>query len=127
MVLMPGVIEYPRKMQEVACNCPAISQARGLSAPQKREIIDRRPRLYRSGRWAVSRSREVAFRLGPYDRSKPLVIDPVLSFSTYLGGSGGDTVHGIAVDPQGNAYIAGGTFSLDFPVASNGFQETCGN
>src|SRR5438445_1649786 len=52
--------------------------------------------------------------------------DPVLRCPSVLGVWGGDAVHGIAVDLQGNAYIAGGTFSLDFPVTSNGFQETCG-
>jgi Beta-propeller repeat len=59
----------------------------------------------------------VGFRLGDYDRSKPLVIDPlVLGYSTYLGGNGSDTVHGIAVDSAGAAYVTGDTASTDFPT-----------
>jgi Beta-propeller repeat len=49
----------------------------------------------------------VGFVVGAYDRSKPLVIDPILSYSTYLGGSDADIVTGIAVDTNGNAYLSG--------------------
>jgi hypothetical protein len=57
-------------------------------------------------------------RLGPYDRSRPLVIDPTLDYSTYLGGGGDDEAYAIAVDSSGAAYIAGGTDSTDFPAAA---------
>jgi hypothetical protein len=60
--------------------------------------------------------REVGFRLGSYDRSRPLIIDPVLSYSTYLGGSGEDTAEGIAVDATGAIYVSGTTGSTDFPT-----------
>jgi hypothetical protein len=54
----------------------------------------------------------VGFRLGAYDRSRPLVIDPVvLGYSTYLGGGGSDLGHGIAVDSAGAAYLVGTTDS----------------
>ena len=59
------------------------------------------------------------FRVGEYDRSRPLVLDPaVLVYSGYIGGSGIDTASGIAVDRSGNAYIAGYTESTEasFPV-----------
>src|SRR5947207_1748665 len=59
----------------------------------------------------------VAFRVGAYDRSRPLVIDPVLSYATYVGGGGADHANGIAVDASGNPYVVGGTASTDFPVA----------
>jgi hypothetical protein len=60
---------------------------------------------------------DVSFDLGSYDRAQPLVIDPILSYSTYIGGSNIDTANGIAIAPDGTAFIAGGTFSTDFPTA----------
>ncbi|MGC2322436.1 MAG: SBBP repeat-containing protein, partial [Terriglobales bacterium] len=51
-----------------------------------------------------------------YDHSRRLVIDPVLSYSTYLGGNGVDEATAIAVDSAGNAYITGDTTSTNFPV-----------
>jgi hypothetical protein len=60
----------------------------------------------------------VAFQLGEYDRSLPLVIDPVLAYSSYLGGSGFDRGNAIAVDAQGSAYVTGQTTSADFPATT---------
>jgi len=51
--------------------------------------------------------RRASFRIGKYDRTLPLVIDPVLTYSTYLGDSGQDIGRAIAVDSAGNAYLAG--------------------
>jgi len=59
----------------------------------------------------------VAFKLGNYDSHRELVIDPILSYSTYLGGSNIDGANAIAVAPDQTAFIAGGTFSTDFPTA----------
>ena len=66
------------------------------------------------------RGREVAFHLGPYDRTRPLVIDPVLVYATYLGGSAADSAAAVAVDSAGNAIVAGRTDSTDFPGAKGG-------
>ncbi|HXY03876.1 MAG TPA: SBBP repeat-containing protein, partial [Terriglobales bacterium] len=84
-----------------------------------------------SGRFQLRNNNEVGFELSPYDGSRKLVIDPVLTYSTYLGGSGdegcsvilgtGTPVSGcpaVAVDPASNAYIAGSTTSADFPTAT---------
>lgn len=59
---------------------------------------------------------EVGFEVAAYEASRPLVIDPVLSYSTYLGGGAGDIGYGIAVDSSGNAYVTGSTGSSDFPT-----------
>lgn len=56
------------------------------------------------------------FNIGPYDTSQPLIIDPCLSFSTFIGGSDDDKAFSVAVDIDGNAYIAGHTHSSDFYV-----------
>jgi len=58
----------------------------------------------------------VGFKLAAYDHSRPLVIDPVLMYSTFLGGSVGDGLGQIAVDADGNVYVTGATASTDFPT-----------
>jgi len=92
----------------------------------KTEYQHRKPVVYQevagkrvevSGSWQV-RGKEAGFRIGAYDRSQPLVIDPVLYYSTYLGGSGLDNANAIAVDGVGNTYVTGGTGSADFPTAN---------
>ncbi|HUI42810.1 MAG TPA: SBBP repeat-containing protein [Terriglobia bacterium] len=67
-------------------------------------------------RFALGAKGTVGFALGRYDHTRPLVIDPVLVYSTFLGGTGADTAAGVAVDSLGYAYIAGSTQSANFPV-----------
>lgn len=57
----------------------------------------------------------VAFALGAFDATLPLVIDPVLSYATYLGGDGMDEAQGLALDAAGNTWVAGTTNSVEFP------------
>jgi hypothetical protein len=68
----------------------------------------------------------VGFEVAAYDPTRPLIIDPVLSYSTYLGGSGEDLGLGIAVDGTGNTYVTGSTGSTDFPTTSGSLQPTLG-
>lgn len=88
------------------------------------ELRHRRPRVYQerpegrvevNGEYVLSGPDEAGFRVAHYDRGRALVIDPVLSYSTYLGGSGDDRAWGIAVDAAGCAYVAGETWSANFP------------
>jgi hypothetical protein len=64
-----------------------------------------------------------------YDHLTPLVIDPALSYSTYLGGGDEDRGWSIAVDTAGNAYVTGMSVSWDFPVINpyngtlNGYKD----
>jgi hypothetical protein len=67
--------------------------------------------------YALQGEGRFAFRLGNYDSSRTLVIDPILSYSTYLGGSNIDGANAIAVAPDKTAFVTGGTYSLDFPTA----------
>jgi hypothetical protein len=63
------------------------------------------------------------FAVGAYDASHSLVVDPGLVYSTYLGGTGDDGAEAIAVDSVGQAYIAGWTYSTDFPTTSGAYQR----
>jgi hypothetical protein len=77
------------------------------------------------GGYVVGADGRVGFAVGAYDAQRTLVIDPVLTYSTYLGGSDSDEGNDIALDSAGNAYICGNTASTNFPTA-NAIQATFG-
>jgi fibronectin type 3 domain-containing protein len=70
-----------------------------------------------SGRYALLARHEIGFELGAYDPTRPLVIDPVLNYISYLGGTQRDETTDVAVDDDGNMYVTGLTASDDFPTA----------
>src|SRR5262249_28809112 len=89
------------------------------------EVVQQKPALYQlvngtrravSGGYVLLPGNQVGFQVGAYDTTRPLYLDPVLSYSTFLGGSGNDVGFGIAVDEEGNAYITGQTGSSNFPT-----------
>ena len=77
-----------------------------------------------AGKYVIKGKNEIGFEVGPYDRSQPLVIDPVLIYSSYIGGDQFDHAFAVAADASGQAYIAGDTASseLVFPL-KNAIQE----
>ena len=79
------------------------------------------------GRYVVRAGPEkihkVGFELGVYDRKRALIIDPVLTYSTFLGGVNNELANALAVDAAGNVYVAGNTFSVsDFPTTPGAYQ-----
>jgi Beta-propeller repeat/Glucodextranase, domain B/Bacterial Ig-like domain (group 2) len=92
-------------------------------------ILLRQPSIYQierdgtrlpvQGGFAPRRDGTIGIEVAAYDKSKPLIIDPVLAYSTYLGGNNEDFGEDIAVDSSGAAYVAGTTLSTNFPLANN--------
>jgi hypothetical protein len=100
-----------------------------------RQVVQRRPFVYQEtrggrteieGRYKLEGRHRVRFQLAAYDRSRPLVIDPTLAYSTYLGGSGDEAGQGVAVDRAGNAYLTGYTLSTDFPTLAAAYPDAGG-
>lgn len=91
------------------------------------ELIEQAPQLYQnidgaqravSGSFTIDRAGIVGLQVGDYDHTLPLVIDPVLGYSTYVGGSGDDFINGMAVDPKtGDTYVLGTRYPADYVTA----------
>lgn len=96
-----------------------------FQAPHIYQISDGRETAI-PGSFRLDADNKVGFAIGSYDRSRELIIDPVLSYSTFLGGSGTESNVSIAVGQDFNMYVAGSTNSTDFPGASGGIQTGLG-
>lgn len=106
-----------------------------LTTPEGKKLSMHKPVIYQmingskhsiSGNFKLLANQEIAFNVGPYDRSQTLIIDPVLAMSTYIGGSGGDNAAlALAVndEPLPHIYLTGYTNSTDFPTVGP-FQAT---
>ena len=97
------------------------------SAPICYQDIDGR-RVDVEGEYRKIDENRIGFEVKDYNRSLPLMIDPCLVYSTYLGGSSRDGDHGgsIAIDASGNAYVTGSTSSNDFPTTTSAYNTTFG-
>jgi hypothetical protein len=94
----------------------------------------RRPVLYQetgadrvevAGAYVLTRGTgwtDLSFAVGEYDRRRPLVIDPIVSYATYLGSNRGDSATAVAVAADGSAYVTGSTGFANFPTTAGAFQ-----
>ena len=122
-IVQPGANPALIRMQFSAASLPKLAANGDLELG---EIRQHKPVAYQQiagntrteidCRYVMRANREVALELGNYDRRYPLIIDPVIGYSTFVGGSGNDTVASIKVDATGNLYMAGFTTSANFPV-----------
>jgi hypothetical protein len=131
VVRLPGV--------EVRMRKPVVYQeANGVRRPVAghyvvRQPSDRAPEISRSPvpRPAIHPpepdidARTIGFQIAEYDPSKPLIIDPVLTYSTYVGGTAADSGNSITLDAAGNIYVTGQTDSAAFPTV-NAMQPATG-
>lgn len=85
------------------------------------EISGRRREV--AAQYALAPGHQVRFKVARYDRRRALIIDPALSYSTYLGGVAA-LGESIAVDSSGDAYVAGWVGTQDFPVTSGAYNTT---
>ncbi|MFY9221048.1 MAG: SBBP repeat-containing protein [Blastocatellia bacterium] len=93
-------------------------------------IYQKRPDIYQyingnkksiKGSYKLSANNQISFQIGGYDTTKTLIIDPIVGYSTFLGGTDNDFSNAIAVDTEGNTYLVGHTASINFPVSN--FQQ----
>jgi hypothetical protein len=98
-------------------------------------VVQQKPFVYQDnrgvrqtidGQYRLISANTVGFDVGHYDHGEALVIDPVLSYSTFLGGNGDDDARSIATDSTGSVYVTGSTTSTDFPAVS-AIQPAAGN
>ena len=103
---------------EVVFQKPAVYQPGTDYEPgtADRELIE--------GKYVLIGAHKVGFQIAAYDHRKPLVIDPTLIYSTYLGGNFWDKVNAITADSAGHAYVTGKTASTNFPTTPGVFRKT---
>jgi hypothetical protein len=94
-----------------------------VKRPHAYQLAARR-RVAVASRFVLDGRRVVRFVVGPHDHARALVIDPVLVYSTYLGGPANDFGRAIAVDAGGSAYVAGDTSSTSFPGIGPGSLQS---
>jgi hypothetical protein len=118
-----GDLVVDMKSEVVRFHKPVVYQSENPTS----EIEGQRRQI--DGHYVLQGEDQVGFEVAEYDPSKPLVIDPVLKYATYLGGSGDDWgsvfnfLRAVAVDRWGNAYIIGTTDSINFPTTALAYQR----
>jgi hypothetical protein len=128
----PGLIHWsygPRVRVEVESDGSLAVRAGGQVVRETAPVIYQEiggERVEVKGAYTVAGGGVVGFRLGKYDQSHELVIDPVIVFTSLLGGSSQDEATAVAADPDGNLVVAGWTSSTNFPAMAASQQAQFG-
>ena len=105
------------------------------SAPRAWQMVNGQRRTV-AAQWRLLGQDRLGIALGAYDRSRTVIVDPVLAYSTHLGGFTGNnitqgttfaadtSIAAVVLDPKGNIYVAGGTSATDFPMTAGAFDRT---
>jgi uncharacterized protein (TIGR03437 family) len=128
LVVAPGADPGAIKFNLAGMGKPRIDAQGDLVLSGKGgELRLRKPVIYQAteqgrrsvaGRYVLEGNHQVGFAVAAYDATRPLVIDPVIVYSTYLGGSNAESFPGIAVDTLGSVYLVGDTLSADYPTVN---------
>ena len=118
-----GDLVVATKGGEVRYQKPVAFQRATNSGPGP---ADAKAKHFVEARYILKSENQVGFEVASYNAAKPLIIDPVLLYATYLAGGLNDQGLAIAVDSLGSAYITGLTNSTDFPTTMGAFKRTCG-
>ena len=133
-ILAPGAVPDTIRLAAEGADRTSVDDATGdlVLASAGQEIRFHKPVIYQpeagraprhnvEGRFRVTQDR-ITFEVAAYDRLRPLIVDPVLAYSTFLGGSDFDYALAVAVDKQGDAYIGGITCSTNFPTTAGSYS-----
>jgi len=135
-VVAPGADPSPIALQIRGARSPRLDKDGNLvlTTPSG-DLVEHAPVAYQeiggqrqdvAASFALSGTDTISFTLGAYDPTRPLVVDPVLGYSTYLGGNGTEEGNGIAVNGAGNAYVTGSTWAGNFPTTAGAYQTASG-
>jgi hypothetical protein len=120
-----GASSQVRKMADGSIEIRASGQTVREAAPEIFQFVSGK-RVPVMGAYAIASNGDVSFKIGLYDPSAELVIDPVIVFTSLLGGSSQDQASAIAADEYGNMVVAGWTSSTNFPVMAASRQPQFG-
>lgn len=137
-LVAPGANPHHVRLQVEGAKDLAIDKGGNLQIMlEDQQIVQmKKPSIYQiiegnkieiAGEFILLAKNEIGFSLDRYDSNAQLVIDPILTYSTYLGGNGQDEAFGVAVDGDGNAYVTGRTASTNFPTTSGAYRTTSGS